>query len=154
MPEVASSNVLFDLWLLSRTANRVIGEATRAGRLSADDFGVYSLLAAGPLTPTELAYWVDAPATTVSSYVARFERRGHVQRMPSAADARSYRVALTPAGRAAHERAGVAFLELLDSVEKAVEKAVGPDRAAVREALHTLRRALGGVGPPAAGPDG
>jgi DNA-binding MarR family transcriptional regulator len=75
----------------------------------------------------------------VSSYVARFERRGHVERVPSVADGRSYRVALTPAGRAAHERAGVEFLGLLDRVEGVL----GEDRIAVQEALRALRAALG-----------
>lgn len=110
-------NVLFDVWLVSRATTALVDEAVRASGLDADEFAIYSVLAATDgMTPTELAHWMAAPPTTVSSYVKRFERRGHVQRLPNPADRRSYRVRLTAEGRATHLRAGRLFLPVLDEV--------------------------------------
>ncbi|MBI1378258.1 MAG: winged helix DNA-binding protein [Frankiales bacterium] len=111
------SNVLFEVWLLSRRAYRLLDGSLRESGLSADEFAVYSLLVAAPRSPSWLAQWMAAPLTTVSSYVRRFEQRGHVTREPDPADARSYRLALTDAGRAAHRAAGELFLGVLASVE-------------------------------------
>ena len=72
------------------------------------------------MTPTELARWMAAPTTTVSSYVKRFERRGHVRRVADPSDGRSYRVKLTAAGRRAHRRAGELFEPVLQTVTERV----------------------------------
>lgn len=110
-------NVLFDAWLLSRATIALVDDAVRESGLDADEFAVYSVLAAGDgMMPSELAHWMAAPATTVSSYVKRFERRGHVRRLPNPEDGRSYRIALTPAGRKAHAAAGALFLPVLHDV--------------------------------------
>ena len=58
-----------------------------------------------------------AAPTTVSSYVKRFERRGHISRIPNAEDGRSYRVQLTAAGRDAHRHAGDLFAPILTNTE-------------------------------------
>jgi len=131
-------NLLFEVWLLSRVTTRAIDEAIRDSGLTADEFAVYSVLTRHPCTPSELAGWLAAPPTTVSSYVKRFERRGHVRREPSAADGRSYQVALTQAGQDAHSRAGVAFLTLLDRVRSDL----GPAEEHVHRAMSELRTAL------------
>ncbi len=110
-------NVLFDVWLVSRAATARIDAAVREAGLDADEFAVYSVLASGDgMTPTELAHWMAAPPTTVSSYVKRFERRGHVERAENPADRRSYLVRLTDEGRAVHLRAGLLFQPLLADV--------------------------------------
>jgi DNA-binding MarR family transcriptional regulator len=131
-------NVLFEIWRLSRVATRAIDDTIRGSGLTADEFAVYSVLSAGPRTPGELAEWLAAPPTTVSSYIQRFERRGHVHREPSTEDGRSYQVALTPAGRAAHTRAGTAFLTLLDDVRAGL----GPTEDQVHQAIRDLRTVL------------
>lgn len=135
-----STNVLFELWLASRAATSVLDEALAPSGLTADEFAVYSVLSAGPLTPSEVAEWVSAPLTTVSSYVKRFERRGHVRRVPNPDDGRSYRVQLTRAGVRAHERAGSAFLPVLDEVRRALGRTEGPVRAALASLQGTLRQ--------------
>ena len=77
-------NVLFDTWLVSRAAHSLIDDVIKQAGLVADEFAIYSILSRGEgMTPSELARWMSAPATTVSSYVKRFERRGHVDRVPS-----------------------------------------------------------------------
>ncbi|MFA9566220.1 MAG: MarR family winged helix-turn-helix transcriptional regulator, partial [Acidimicrobiales bacterium] len=85
------------------------------------EFAVYSVLASGDgMTPTELAHWMAAPPTTVSSYVKRFEQRGHVRRVPNPDDRRSYRLQLTASGRRVHRSAGTLFQPVLDEVAERV----------------------------------
>ena len=110
-------NVLFDVWLVSRATTALLDEALRGSGLDSDEFAVYSVLASTEhMTPTELARWMSAPPTTVSSYVKRFEQRGHIVRTPNPDDGRSYRLSLTPAGRRAHQIAGTLSLPVLDTV--------------------------------------
>jgi DNA-binding MarR family transcriptional regulator len=133
-----STNVLFSSWLVSRAANDLVDRAIADAGLSADEFAIYSLLVAGPITPTELATWMAAPPTTISSSVKRLEARGHVRREPNPDDGRSYRIGLTPAGRRAHGQAGARFLPVLT----AVEDALGRTEPTVMRALEGLRAAL------------
>ncbi len=119
-PDSGLANVLFDVWLVSRAATAIIDDAVRASGVDADEFAIYSVLASTPgMTPTELAHWMAAPATTVSSYVRRFERRGHVRKIPNPNDRRSYRVQLTAAGRRVHQAAGELFRPTLQEVPAA-----------------------------------
>jgi DNA-binding MarR family transcriptional regulator len=135
----SGTNVLFDVWLVSRSTTGVLDAALASTGLTGDEFGLYSVLtAAEALTPSELARWMSAPATTVSSYVKRLEQRGHVVREPNPDDGRSYRIRLTPEGHEAHRAAGAAFLPVLDRVVAAL----GPDEPAVRTALGALHAAL------------
>ena len=133
------SNVLFDAWLVSRSVHRLVDTAIEASGLDADEFAVYSVLASGDgLTPSELARWMAAAPTTVSSYVKRFERRGHVIRTPNADDGRSYRLQLTAAGRDAHRHAG----ELFAPVLKHTEETLGVHAQSVHEQLLMLLQAV------------
>jgi DNA-binding MarR family transcriptional regulator len=139
-------DVTFMVWLTSRaTADLLDGVLAPAG-LTGDEFAIYSVLTAAPsITPTELARWMAAPPTTVSSYVKRFEGRGHVQREPNPADRRSYRIKLTPAGRRAHREAAELFIPM----RTRVRDALGPRETEVREALLTLRTVLDEIRHPA-----
>jgi DNA-binding MarR family transcriptional regulator len=132
------SNVLFDVWLTSRATTALLDEALAGSGLTADEFAVYSVLQGGPCTPTELATWMSAPLTTVSSYVKRFEQRGHVRRVANPDDGRSYRLQLTRKGSRAWERAGAAFLPAL----AAVRRGLGRDESSVAAALAMLQSAL------------
>lgn len=129
-------NVLFDTWLVSRAVHALIDDAIEASGLDADEFAIYSTLSAGDgLTPTELAQWMAAPTTTVSSYVKRFERRGHVKRVPNPDDGRSYRLRLTKSGREAHRAAG----ELFATVLAAVQQTLGAEASSTHQRLLALR---------------
>ena len=135
--------MLFDVWLVSRATTGALDAALAPTGLTADEFGLYSVLtSAAALTPSEIARWVSAPATTVSSYLKRLEQRGHVQRDPNPADGRSYVVRLTPAGKKAHRAAGAAFLPVLDRVVTAL----GAEERTVRQALAALRASLDTLG--------
>lgn len=133
------SNVLFDAWLVSRSVHQLIDTAIEESGLDADEFAVYSVLASGDgLTPSELAHWMAAATTTVSSYVKRFERRGHITRTPNAEDGRSYRIQLTDAGRDAHRHAGELFAPVLTNTEKTL----GTHAQTVHAQLLTLLHAI------------
>lgn len=133
------TNVLFDVWLLSKATSAALDQALAPTGLTPDEFGVYSVLtSAETMTPTELARWMSAPATTVSSYLKRFEARGHVVRERNPDDGRSFVVRLTADGRRAHRAAGKAFLPVLEHVVDAL----GSREPAVRQALGQLRDVL------------
>lgn len=148
------SNVLFSVWSVSRSVGELLNTVLAPSGLDADEFGIYSVLAVeGALTPTDLARWMAAPATTVSSYIKRFEARGHVRRDPNPKDRRSYRVRLTPAGRSAHRTAAALFTPAL----RQVTDALGDREPGTRAALVDLRAALDVVRQlpsPAASPGG
>src|SRR5512135_1902272 len=105
----SQTNVLFDVWLVSRAAHALLDAALTPSGLTADEFAIYSVLCRGPMSPSELAGWMSAPLTTVSSYVKRFQAREHITRVPNPDDRRSYHLQLTAAGIKAHRQAGAAF---------------------------------------------
>src|SRR6059058_3308267 len=99
-------SVLFDTWLVLQLSRRALDEALAGVGLSGDDFALYHLVAVnGRLTPTAISQWTGMRPSTVTSYVRRMTERGHVRKLPSADDGRSYFVELTRAGRAAYKRA-------------------------------------------------
>ncbi|MFI6829975.1 MarR family winged helix-turn-helix transcriptional regulator [Kribbella sp. NPDC050241] len=136
---VEGVDVTFMVWLTSRATADLLDAALAPAGLDSDEFAIYSVLVAAPsITPTELARWMAAPPTTVSSYVKRFEARGHVKREPNPTDRRSYRIKLTPAGRRAHSAAAKLFVPL----RTRVEHGLGGREEQVRDALLTLRTVL------------
>lgn len=134
----APTNVLFDAWLVSRSVHRLIDVAIRESGLDADEFAIYSVLSGDGLTPSELAQWMAAAPTTVSSYVKRFERRGHISRIPNADDGRSYRVQLTAEGRAVHQHAGELFAPILANTEDALGAHAETAHAQLLKVLHAV----------------
>ena len=137
------TNVLFDVWLVSRATSGLLDAALASSGLTADEFGIYSVLtSADTLTPTELARWMSAPPTTISSYVKRLEGRGHLSRDRNPGDGRSYLLRLTPAGRRAHQAAGAAFLPVLQRV---VDR-LGRREPGIRRSLASLREAIDDLG--------
>ena len=132
-------DVTFMVWLTYRATADLVDATLAPAGLDGDEFAIYSVLnASSSITPTDLARWMAAPPTTVSSYVKRFEARGHVQREPNPADRRSYRIKLTPAGRRAYRAAAALFRPL----RSRVEESLGAREEGVREALIALRTAL------------
>lgn len=133
------SNVLFDAWLVSRSIHQLIDTAIEESGLDADEFAIYSVLASGEgMTPSDLSHWMAAAPTTVSSYVKRFERRGHITRIPNPEDGRSYRLQLTTAGRAAHRHAGELFTPILANTESALGARAEQTHAQLLTLLHAV----------------
>jgi DNA-binding MarR family transcriptional regulator len=144
-PDTEGTNVLFDVWLVSRATTDALDRALAPSGLTADEFGIYSVLtSAESLTPSELARWMSAPLTTVSSYVKRIEGRGHLTRARNPEDGRSYDLSLTQEGQRAHQAAGARFLPVLDAVDETLGRRV----TAVRRALTDLRRTHDGMDTP------
>lgn len=135
----ADGNVLFDVWLVMRATTGILDTALTPSGLTADEFGIYSVLRAREtMTPSELARWMSAPLTTVSSYVKRIEGRGHLVRERNPDDGRSYILRLTGEGHRAHAAAGEPFLAVLAGVQARL----GPKEPAVRKAMAALLAAL------------
>jgi DNA-binding MarR family transcriptional regulator len=130
---------LFLVWLAARSTEALLDRALAPVGLSGDEFALYSMLAARrSITPTELARWMAAPPTTVSSYVKRLESRGHASREPNPDDRRSYRLRLTRAGRAAHVRA----VALVRPLSTQVAHELADDDGSVGDALLRVRAAV------------
>jgi DNA-binding MarR family transcriptional regulator len=132
-------DVTFMVWLTSRATTDLLDTALAPAGLDGDEFAIYSVLtAAHSITPTELARWMAAPPTTVSSYVKRFEARGHVEREANPTDRRSYRIKLTPEGHRAHRAAAALF----NPLRARVAERLGAREEGVHEALVALRTVL------------
>lgn len=131
--------LLFDVWVLANSTRAVLDDALRPSGLGAEEFALYSAIRReGGITPTELASLMALPPTTVSSIVARLQRRGHARRAPNPGDARSHRIELTEAGLAAHAAAAGFFAPVLARVELAL----GPGVAEARATLSAIRDAV------------
>jgi DNA-binding MarR family transcriptional regulator len=134
--------LLFDVWVVANATRAVLDEALRPSGLSAEEFALYSAVRRdGGITPTELASLMALPPTTVSSIVARLERRGHARRAPNPGDGRSYRIQLTEVGLAAHSAAAGLFAPVLASVESALDVGVAEARAGLAAICDAVRAA-------------
>jgi DNA-binding MarR family transcriptional regulator len=135
-PEIS---LLFDVWLLMHLVSGLLDEALAEHDLSGDEFGLYSLLRGfGPVTPTQIARWTGMPPTTVSAALRRLTARGHVERRPHPDDGRSYLIALSESGVAAHAGAASNFR----TVATRVSDALGDDEKVQRGVLQRLDHVL------------
>jgi DNA-binding MarR family transcriptional regulator len=133
------TTLLFDLWLVNHLATGILDLALADSGLSADDFGLYSLLmGAGPATPTQLARWTGMRPTTLSAALKRMEQRGDITRLPNPGDRRSSLIALSDAGRAKHVAAQPAFHRAM----RAISAALAPAEDDIRLDLQRLDAAL------------
>jgi len=85
--------------VVMRLSRRLRREAA-SGLPQAVDSALGVIARRGPLTPSELARLEEVRRPTATRLLALLECRGLVERMPDSCDRRSYRVAVTPAGRA------------------------------------------------------
>ena len=131
-------NVLFQSYVVANLLGAMLERAFAARGLSSDDFGLSSAIGVwGPITPTELSGRVGMPPTTLSSALARLERRGYVRRERNPRDGRSYLVELTDEGDRAWRAAWPALREALD----ALERELGGSLDEVQGAIERLRDA-------------
>jgi len=93
-------------------------------------------LADEPLTLTQLAERHCCGRSNVTALIDRLEADGYVERSVDPNDRRTVRAALTPAGRAAYERAGA----ILAEHERAIDERLGQEpRAELARGLQTMR---------------
>ena len=150
-PKPRGHNVLLRLYILGQLTNDLVDSAMVRSKLNPNDFALQSVIGAHqPITPGHLSTLLGTPPTTLSSQLARLQRRKQVKRRPNPEDGRSSLIELTKTGeknvRAALPalRGSVALvaehldypleeLELaLDRLEDALRAAVSRPDAAVR----------------------
>ena len=136
------SSILFDIWLVTHLTTNLLDEALRDVAVTADEFGLYSLLyELGPTTPTQIARWTGMAPTTVSGMVRRLTARGHVAPMPNPRDARSRLLGLTDEGARITGEGGRRLTALMPTLLDAL----GPYTASAHVGLRRLDRALRAV---------
>jgi DNA-binding MarR family transcriptional regulator len=92
-------NVLFRLYILGQLTNDLFDSAMTRRKLNPNDFALQSAIRAyQPVTPSQLSALLGTPPTTLSSQLARLERRKQIKRRPNPADGRSSLIELTKAG--------------------------------------------------------
>lgn len=130
------------LTLLLLDAARAV-EARVEGALAAEGMSLAKLgalrhlaLADEPLTLTQLAERHCCGRSNVTALIDRLESDGYVERAIDENDRRNVRAALTPAGRAAYERASA----ILAEHERAIDERLGrAPRAELARGLRTMR---------------
>ncbi len=129
-------SILFDVFELAQRVRTLLALALREAGLRADEYAAYSVIfEAGQVTMTEMARTLGMPVTTAADYVRSMLARSHVRKDPNPGDARSYLLALTPAGKRAHRRASACF----ERAYQAFARELPPrSEAAARELLHHL----------------
>ena len=131
--------MLFDVWLVTHLTTHLIDETLRDLAVTADEFGLYSLLyELGPITPTQVARWTGMAPTTVSGMVRRLTSRGYVTQTAHPGDARSRLLALSDEGT----RVTIAGGERLAAVMPGLLDALAPHASASHVGLRRLDRAL------------
>ena len=120
----------------------MLDAALASSGLDRFEFGIYSVLTSAETSPP-LSWPVGCRRHRHDpSYVKRLEGRGHVSRDRNPGNGRSYLLHLTPAGRRAHQAAGMAFLPVLQRV---VDR-LGRHEPGVRRSLASLREAIDDLG--------
>lgn len=137
-------SLLFDVWLLSGLSAGYLDDVLADCDLSADDFGLYSLLNSfGPSTPTQVHRWTGWPTTTISAHLRRVEQRGHLDRRPNPEDRRSSLVDLSDTGRKALQDATEPFLVAMHRLRPRFIPDTLRERLVLQELDRILRDATG-----------
>jgi len=157
-PKTRGRNILFRLYILGQLANELLDQAMARSKLNPNDFALQSAIGAfQPVTPSRLSALLAIPPTTLSSQLARLERRRQIRRRENPEDRRSTLVELTKLGQrnvtaaAPALRGSIALVSehldysleevdlALDRLEDALRAAVSRPEEAVRS--RTRRRA-------------
>jgi len=134
MARIRRTSLLLDLWLVGHEMSALLDEALASSGLSADDFGLYSLLKGwGPVTPSQISRWTGMRPTTVSVALKRLNGRGHADQARNPQDGRSHLVGLNAAGEEAHLAAAPLFHAAMERFDTGM---VNPDH----EARTTIQR--------------
>src|SRR3954470_18420169 len=98
-PQTRGRNVLFRLYILNQLSGDLLHSAMIRRKLDPRDFAATSAIRAfQPITPTQLSSLLGTPPTTLSSQLARRERRKQIKRRRNPEDGRSTLIELTKAG--------------------------------------------------------
>jgi DNA-binding MarR family transcriptional regulator len=139
-----AKNVLVDVWLLATLARALVDDALAGSPMSADEFALYGLVVdLGPLTAADLARATGLPSTTLSGILARCERRGELERVPSPTDRRSVLLRLTEQGMAVYQAPLPGLAALLARIDAAVEGSLDDVRQGLQRLDDALRQVRG-----------
>jgi DNA-binding MarR family transcriptional regulator len=143
---VPDGNLMLDLYVLQQRVGEFMEVALTGTEVRPAEFAVYSQLGLGPMTPREISLRLGVTASTLSGILAAIERRGDVERAANPDDGRSYRVALTSAGKARLRRCRTAFRQALATLDDVLPQPAEELRAGLltidestREAITRLR---------------
>ena len=132
------TTIPYEVWRIGRRLGQLLDAEFVDLGLSAGDYALYSLLRAGPMTPSEVSRRSGIPATTVSKALQRIEERGHLVRRRNPHDGRSTTVALSRSGERLHTRGWAGLERVID----AIKRQLGEDAEPVYLALILLDEAL------------
>ena len=98
-PEVWQPTVVLEVYRLADSLGPAMERFLADAPLGAADFGAYAVLAQiQPCTPSAFAEQAGVAQSTVSAFIKRLAKRGHLERTPMPTDRRSFRIALTEGG--------------------------------------------------------
>ena len=158
-PKTRGRNVLFRLYILGQLTNDLVDTAMYKVKLNPNEFALASAIrATQPVTPGALSTLLGTPPTTLSSQLARLQRRKEIKRRRNPEDGRSSLIELTKQGEknvlaampalresvarvSEHLDYSVAELDLaLDRLEDALRTAVSRPDESVRPSVRRSRR--------------
>lgn len=127
-------NIVLDLYVLNQRIGELLESVLAHRGVTPAEYAVYSQLGISALTPSELNRRLGLKASTLSGHLAALRRRGHTRQITDAADRRSYRVELTPAGHQCLQTCRPLFRDALDRLHGNLEL----DLADVRRMLAAI----------------
>jgi DNA-binding MarR family transcriptional regulator len=132
---------------------RLLDDALRSIDVTADEFGLYSLIYSfGPVTQTQISRWTGMAPTTVSGMVRRITSRGHVRDMPNPDDARSRMVYLSDDGVDVTLKGAGILATLAPRLGNTLHSGETAVRAGLRDLDTALRQLLDAAPRPYPGP--
>ncbi|MFT4622933.1 MAG: DNA-binding MarR family transcriptional regulator [Myxococcota bacterium] len=137
--EVWRPTVVLEVYRLAESLGPAMDRFLAGSPLGAPDFGAYSLLGQiQPCTPSVFAEQAGVAQSTVSAFIKRLDKRGHLERTAMPTDRRSFRIALNAAGLAALSDTNDRY----QVFGERVHRLLGGDLEAVRGALARLDGAV------------
>ena len=130
------------LWVLCHQTHNLVTKceekALTAAGLTPQQFGVMMAIKniKPPVTPTEVAKWLDRSTNSVSMIVDRMEKDGLVRRRRDVRDRRSLRLVITKKGGEAFEQALGPAWELIEHVLSSLTR---EERQILNELLEKMR---------------
>ena len=139
------TTIPYEVWRIARRIRQLFDAELLDLGISGSEFALYSLLRAGPMTPTEVSRRSGLPATTASKALQRVEDRGHLSRERNPVDGRSTQVSLSAAGTGLHTRGWKRVEGVIERIDRELGEDAEPVYFATIRLDDALRRITGVV---------